>query len=165
MKAILGVLACFLLCAGYSEASVVWSDDFSDGDISDWVRGENGQVWTAINGELVQPGTQYLGNSVLTYELIPWGDYALDWDMRPTAKSDALGPVCWAQSGPAAAGFDWDCSLDVNGVPTGITMCGELGRTYHFRIETIGGVASVYIDGAYIGSGPYDPSYSLGFSS
>jgi hypothetical protein len=127
------------------------------------VRGENGEAWRVENGELLQPDQFYPGNTVLTSTPISWGDYAFDWDMRPIAKSDFNGPVCWAQSGQAAAGFDWDCSVDMNGVPADTSYCGEFGRTYHFRIETVDGTASLYVDGVFIVSGPYDPAYSMGF--
>jgi len=143
-------------------ASVVWSDNFSDGDISDWTRGENGAAWTVSGGELLQPDWHYPGNTTLTYQPIPWGDYVLEFDVRAIAKLDALGPVIIMQSGPANPNFDWDCTLDMIDQRSPITMCAQLGRKYHIRIETLDGVATWYIDGVFIVSAHYDPNYSTG---
>ena len=159
---LLGVLS-LIVIASCAWGDVVWSDDFSDGDISDWTRGENGDKWIVSGGELLQPNYQYPGNTVLIFESIPWGDYILEFDVRAITKLGALGPVIIMQSGPANPNFDWDCTLDMIDQRSPITMCAELGRAYHIRIETVAGVASWYIDDIFIVAANYDPNYSNGF--
>jgi hypothetical protein len=159
---LLTIIAVILAVPAFADP-VVWSDDFSDGDIGDWTRGQNGQQWTVVNGELLQPDYLYQGNTVLIYEPIPWGNYSLEFDVRPIAKRDALGPVIIMQSGPANPNFDWDCTLDMIDQRSPITMCAELGRTYHVRIETIAGTARWYVDGTLLVEARYDRAYSAGF--